>query len=315
MGRQAGDFLTYILLPLCCALLPYAWGQAVISTIARRGWLLEARSAAALAMAQRFVPVANEHRWKVRWRLTELIEPRDLWFSMLGRGKVLARAVRQQGMPELADNLVLIGMHWGPSVLALQLFYDAGHAPRFVYRQVNHEIRRSTPIHYLYLRLLVAYIRRVCAGREIVVPGARRELETAQREPGSPVILLDAPTTRSGRSIKLKVGNLEAEFNRDGAEQLVAGKSHCVLYSLGMDDSGANVLNCSEPFAPDSAEQLMQRFAGLMFRSIGKDSAQWRLWHAADQLFRKPSAGAKTPGSELNQTGPCEPDGAIDARV
>jgi hypothetical protein len=255
-------------------------------------------------MAQRFVPVVNEHRWKVRWRLTELIEPRDLWFSMLGRGKVLARAVRQQGMPALADNLVLIGMHWGPSVLALQLFYDAGHAPRFVYRSVSPEIRRSTPFHYLYLRLLVAYIRRICAGHDIVVPGARRELETAQREPGSPVILLDAPTTRSARSIKVKVGNLEAEFSRDGAEQLVAGKSLCVLYSLGMDDSGANVLNCGAPFVPDSAEQLMQRFADLLFRSIGKDSAQWRLWHAADQLFRNPSAGVKTAGSQLNQTDP-----------
>ena len=295
MGRQAGDFLTYILLPLCCVFLPYELGDSMIRKIARLGCLLNARSTAALALARRYVIVDDEDGWRARWRLTELLEARDLWFSTLGRGKVLARSVRQVGMPETGNGLVLIGMHWGPSMLVLQLFRDAGHAPRFVYRKARPETWRSTPFHYFYTRLMVAHIRRICAGRDITVPGARRELQEALGEPGSPVILLDAPTTQEGRSIKVMVGNLEAEFNRDGPELLVAGKWRCVLYSLGMDHSGARVLRCSEPFEPGSVEQLMQRFAVLMSRHLEQDSAQWRLWHAADQLFR--NSPMPLPGS------------------
>jgi hypothetical protein len=55
MGRQAGDFLAYILLPLCCVVLPYAVGQALIRDISKRAWLLKARSAAALDSARHYV--------------------------------------------------------------------------------------------------------------------------------------------------------------------------------------------------------------------------------------------------------------------
>jgi len=287
MGRQAGDFLTYILLPLCCVVLPYAMGQILIRRIAHGGWLLNARSAAALDSARRFVHVADEAGWKARWRLVELTEARDLWLTMAGRRGVLVRSLHQVGQPQATDRLVLIGMHWGPSVLALQLFRDAGLAPRFVYRQVSPDIRRAAPFHYFYLRLLVRYIRKVCAGRDITVPGALKQLEAAATEPGTPVILLDAPTTRSGRSIMAPVGGLTAELSCDGAEWLANGKSLVVLYSLGMNAAGINELKCSKPVQPESAQELMRQFGQFMAQHLEEDSAQWRLWHAADQLFRK----------------------------
>lgn len=286
MGRQAGDFLTYILLPLCCVVLPYAAGQRLIRNIARRAWLLAARSAAALDSALRFVEVKDEARWKARWRLVELAEARDLWFFMAGRRKAPLRSVCQQGMPPVTNRLVLIGMHWGPSVLALQLFRDAGLAPRFVYRKVSPDIRRAAPFHYLYLRLLVRYIRTVCAGRDITVPGALKQLEAAATEPGTPVILLDAPTTRPDRSVKAQVGDLVAEFSSDGPEWLVTGKSTVVLYSLGFNTAGASELRCSKPARPESIRALMLQFGHFMGQHLEEDSAQWRLWHAADQLFR-----------------------------
>jgi len=286
MGRQAGDFLTYILLPLCCVVLPYALGQALIRNIAQRAWLLAARSAAALDSARRFVAVKDEAGWKARWRLVELTEARDLWFFMAGRRKALLLSLRQQGVPPVTDRLVLIGMHWGPSVMALQLFRDAGLAPRFVYRQIGPDIRRAAPFHYLYLRLLVRYIRKVCAGRDITVPGALKQLEAATTEPGTPVILLDAPTTRPDHSVTTRVGDLVAEFNSDGPEWLVTGKSTVVLYSLGFNTAGASELRCSEPVRPESTQALMEQFGQFMAQHLEEDSAQWRLWHAADQLFR-----------------------------
>jgi len=291
LGRQAGDVLTYILLPLACVVLPYSAGQTLIRAAAQRGWLLHARSEAALRAARRYLEVTDEEDWKARWRLVELMEARDLWLSMLGRRRAVSRGVRALGLPEADDSLVLIGMHWGPSVLALQLFRDAGLRPRFVYRQPAAQKRTAAPFSYVYLRLLVAYIRRNCDGNDIAVPGARKELETATSRPGSPVILLDAPITHTARSTRTPVGSLEADFNRDAPELLVEGKARCVLYALGLDESGHLVLECEPGFVPRSAEELMEAFASLMSRYIARDSAQWRLWHAAEQLFRTP-AGA-----------------------
>jgi hypothetical protein len=292
MGRQVGDFLTYILLPLCCVALPYAVGQALIRDIAQRGWLLKARSAAALDSARNYVQVSDEAGWRARWRLVELTEARDLWFVMVGRRKAVLRSIQQRGLPPATDRFVLIGMHWGPSVLALQLFRDAGLAPRFVYRQIDPDTRRVAPFHYLYLCMLVRYIRGVCAGRDIAVPGALKQLEAAAAEPGTPVILLDAPTTRPDRSIFLRVGDLVAEFNSGGPEWLVTGKSTVVLYSLSFNAAGARELRCSEPFTPESTQALMQQFSHFMAQHLADDSAQWRLWHAADQLFRNPGNAA-----------------------
>ncbi|MGH8034644.1 MAG: hypothetical protein ACREO9_05415, partial [Lysobacterales bacterium] len=264
IGRQAGDLLTYILLPLGCSVLPYIWGQSLICTIAQRAWLLKARSEAAVQVAREHLAVDDEAQWKTRWRLTELFEARDLWFSMLGRSKVLTGSVRKEGMPVAMDRLVLLGMHWGPSVLALQLFRDAGLAPRFVYRKVALDILWRTPFHYLYLKLLVAYIRRICAGRDITVPGARSELIVALNEPGTPVVLLDAPITTKGHFIRGKVVGLEADFYRDGLDLLVAGQARCVLFVLGMDPGGNNVLSCKEAFQPGSAEHLLERYTEMM---------------------------------------------------
>jgi len=161
---------------------------------------------------------------------------------------------------------------------------DAGLAPRFVYRKISPDIWRAAPFHYLYLRLLVRYIRSVCAGRDIAVPGALKQLEAAAAEPGTPVILLDAPTTRPDRSILTAVGNLVAEFNSDGPEWLVKGKSTVVLYSLGFNAAGVSELRCGEPDRPESTRALMQQFGHFMAQHLEEDSAQWRLWHAADQL-------------------------------
>jgi len=237
-------------------------------------------------VAQAYLAVADEAQWKARWRHTELFEARDLWLVMLGRRKALMNVVCPDGLPAVMDRLVLLGMHWGPSVLALQFFRDAGLAPRFVYRKVPVEIRWIAPFYYLYLKLLVVYIRRACGGRDIPVPGARSELVNALDEPGSPVILLDAPITAEGRSMRQRVLHLEAEFYRDGLELLAAHRAHCVLYTLGLDDKGTNTLRCSEVFQPDSAEDLLEKYCEMMSQCLAADSAQWRLWHAAGQLFR-----------------------------
>lgn len=286
LGRQIGDFLTYILLPLCCVALPYTWGQALILRVAGHGWLLQSRSELALEQALRFISIDDSQRWLQQWRLVEMMEARDLWLAVVGRSNSIRKRIRVHPLPQAQVGLVLLGMHYGPTAIVLRIFQEAGLGPRFVYRGIGAELRRLVPFQWLYSKLNVRYIRQSCAGREISVPGARSKLETALGEAGTPVILLDAPVTRGGQSIHADVLGLDTEFSGEGPQLLVDGQAVCVHYWMEVDEAGERQLHFSPASRPDSAEQLVREYANLLSSVLQANSAHWRLWHAADQLFR-----------------------------
>lgn len=286
LGRQIGDFLTYILLPMICVLLPYGWGQRLLLLITKRGWLLQSRSELALQQALRFVAIENAKTWKRSWRLVEMMEARDLWLCVLGRSASISRPICIHDMPKASVGLVLLGMHCGPTAIVLKIFQQAGLGPRFVYRGIDTDLRRLVPFQWLYSKLNVTYIRQSCEGREISVPGARSKLRAALKEPGTPVVLLDAPVNREGQSIHAEVLGLNAEFSGEGPALFAEAGASCVHYWLELNEYGERELHFGPISRPSSAEQVVAEFAGLMSRQLRDNSAHWRLWHAADQLFR-----------------------------
>lgn len=286
LGRQIGDFLTYILLPLLCVFLPYRWGQALLRQVARRGWLLKSRSELALQQAQTYIGVEDAARWLQQWRLVEMMEARDLWLCVVGRARSISKRISMQDLPGPEVGLVLLGMHYGPTAIVLQMFQDAGMAPRFVYRSIDSELWRLVPFQWLYSKLNVRYIRKSCRGRDIAVPGARSKLAAALHEPGTPVILLDAPVTRAGQSIHARVVGLNAEFSGEGSQLLIEGGARCVYYWMEVSDTGERLLRFQPSKRAQTAEQLIQEFADLLSARLENSSAHWRLWHAAGQFFR-----------------------------
>ena len=177
-------------------------------------------------------------------------------------------------------------MHYGPTAIVLQMFQDAGLGPRFVYRGIEAELWKLVPFQWVFSKLNVRYIRRSCKGRDITVPGARSKLEAALHEPGSPVILLDAPMARAGQSIHADVLGVDTEFSGEGSQLLVDSGARCVYYWMEVNDSGERLLRFQPSAQPQSAEGLVQEFADHLSARLRDTSAHWRLWHAADQLFR-----------------------------
>ncbi len=301
LGRQIGDFLTYILLPMIYVLLPYRWGQNLLLLIAKRGWLLQSRSELALQQARRFVAIENASAWKISWRLVEMMEARDLWLCVVGRSASISRRIPVHNLPEASigphTGLVMLGMHFGPTAIVLNILQQAGLGPRFVYRGIDADLRRLVPFQWLYSKLNVKYIRQSCRGREISVPGARSKLQAALGEVGTPVVLLDAPVNREGHSIHAEVLGLNAEFSGEGPALLVTGGASCMHYWLELDEDGRRELHFGPLSQPASADLLIAEFAALMSRKLSDNSAHWRLWHAADQLFRSQRKAAEPPSA------------------
>lgn len=297
VGRQFGDFAAYILLPLLCAVLPLRLGHALLRHAATGGWVLVGRSLHAHSAAARHVRVPDAEAWRVRWRLVELLEARDVWLVMLGRGAALARTVRVDGPWPRVPPDAWLGLHWGPSALALDLLRRNGQQPRFVHRAVQAAEHRHTPFFLAWLKLLVAYIQRCCARRAITVPGARRALEDALQGGSTPVLLVDAPVTRAEDAVALRLGNRPARVHRAGFDLLAASGSQCRFYLLGLDPDGAGrTLRLGPPVDAADGDALRAEAARWFDRALAADSAQWRLWHAADQLwdgFGEPAADQK----------------------
>lgn len=283
-GRQAGDLLAYILLPLVTVLLPFRAGDALIRSVAYRGWLLNGRSRTFAAIAGKTVRMDEPENWKARWRLVELSDARDAWYCFFGRSRPLAESV---DFDDLSDTraAVLVGAHWGTGLRALTVFRHAGLRPRFVYRRVERDILRFAPFQYVYLKVLVRCIRRVCGNRSIEVPGARRAFESALVEDGSPVILLDAPAVNPEKALETQVLGRAVMLNRDGAQLLAEKSVPCSFYALGVSWEGNARLDRHAPFKPSSAAELIGEYGDFLTRLLEKDSAQWRLWHAAPQFF------------------------------
>lgn len=281
---------------MVCVILPYRWGQALLLAVARRGGLLRSRSELALQQAQRFVVVEDESAWRRDWRLVEMMEARDLWLSVVGRAASISRRITLHNVPQAMNGLVLLGLHYGPTAIVLKIFQDEGLGPRFVYRGIGPELRRLVPFQWLFSKLNVRYIQQTCQGREISVPGARDKLRAALKEAGTPVVLLDAPVTRAGQSIHARVLGLDTEFAGEGPELLSQGQAHCVHYWLEVDENGERALSFSAIGQPQTAQQLVEEYAELMSARLASNSAHWRLWHAADQLFRDSLVGDPQSG-------------------
>jgi hypothetical protein len=293
-GRQIGDLLAYILLPLATVLLPFRSGDALIRSIAYRGWLLNGRSRAFASAAGNVIHLDEPENWKARWRLVELSDARDAWYCFFGRSRSLVKSVDPADL-SAAHGPVLVGAHWGIGLRALIVFRHAGLQPRFVYRRVERDILRFAPFQYLYLKILVACIRRVCGERSIEVPGARRAFESALDEEGSPVILLDAPAMNPDTALNTRVLGHAVALNPDGARLLAEKSVKCSFFALGVSWEGRTILNCNPPFTPSSAAELIAAYGDFLTGLLEQDSAQWRLWHAAPQFFGETGRSA-APG-------------------
>lgn len=291
-GRQIGDLLAYILLPLLTVVLPFRASDALIRSIAFRGWLLNGRSRTFAAAAGHFVSMDEPEKWKARWRLVELSDARDAWYCYFGRSRSLVKSVEHGDLSDVQGS-VLVGAHWGIGLRALIVFRQAGLQPRFVYRRVERDILRFAPFQYLYLKILVRCIRRICGDRSIEVPGARRAFESALGEEGSPVILLDAPAVNPEKAIETRVLGRAVALNRDGARLLAEKNVGCSFYALSVSWEGKAKLDHPAPFMPSSDRELIRAYGDFLTVLLEKDSAQWRLWHAAPQFFGEtaPQAG------------------------
>ena len=289
LTRQMADFLLYVLIPGLSVLLPAAWSRSLLARISRCGWLLSAKSDAAWNMACEFASIepGNESQWKLRWKQIELLDVRDLYLMVFGRSKAILAEIEYETPLDSAKDRAMIGMHWGPSISTLKMMSVAGLTPAFLYRSPARQMLRSRPFYYLFLSLASRHLEKTMRERAIEVGGVGRKLGPMLDQPGSVVVLMDAPPMEGRPTFSCPVQNRDAVFNAGFPTILAEKQKEYMFYALSLHPDGSlrKKLELQGPFTAKDAQTFLRDYASFLDQKLSADSVQWRIWHAARQFW------------------------------
>jgi len=288
---QVADFFVYFLFPVLSVLLPAPWSRALVARVSRWQWLLAAKSDIAWNKACELLVTHNdqdsEQQWKMRWKQIELLDVRDLYLMTFGRSNSVLAEIDYAASLQAAQDRVMVGMHWGPSISILKLMAVADLTPAFLFRPPARHLLRSRPFYYLFLSLATRHMVKTMGERAVLVGGAGRKLGAMLDQAGSVVVLMDAPPMEGRPTSSSPVLNRNAVFNAGFPTILAEKCKQYMFYALSLHPDGSlrKRLELQGPFSTDDAQGFLQDYAGFLDRHLSADSAQWRLWHAAGQFW------------------------------
>jgi len=288
MRRQLIDFYVYIALPLVSVFLPAAWSRALLARSSQCEWVLSDEAEAAIKNASGLVVVDNELAWKVRWKQVEMLDVRDTYLMSFGRTRTVLAEIECDTNIEAVRDKVLIGMHWGPSIAILKVLQNSNLKPAFPFRRPEKQILRVRPFYYLYLRLAARHIVKTMGERAVPIGGAGKAVRAMMNQPGSVIVLMDAPPRKGRPTLNATVLGKSAVFDAGFPTILADYLKEYFLYALSLQPGGLvrRKLELMGPFSSDDATKFINNYAHFLDLHLANDPAQWRIWHVAEQFWQ-----------------------------
>lgn len=287
LSQQFSDLFTYLLVPGLAVIVPAHISRGVLRRVSCWEWFLKDTARAALEGAREFVAIEDETAFRQRWKQVELLDARDLYMMSFGRTKSVLNEVRCDDVLEVAKDRAIIGMHWGPSISILKLLRMAGLDPAIPYRPPERRILRIRPFYYLFSILAARYIVKTMGERAVAVGGAGKALSIMLDQPGSVIVIMDAPPMEGRRTLNSQVLGKDARFNAGFPEILADKKKEYVFYAISLQDDGSltKKLELEGPYTSEDAQDFLHNYAGFLQRHLSADPAQWRIWQVAPQFW------------------------------
>ena len=285
--RQSVDFFVYLAVPLVSVFLPAAWSRSLLARSSNFNWVLSTEAEAAWSSARKYVDTGDEKVWKARWKQVEMLDVRDCYLMSFGRTRTVLAEVECDTNLEIVRDKVLIGMHWGPAISILRLLQDAGLDPALPYRKPEKDIFRTRPFFYLFVSLATRHIVKTLGARAVKIGGAGKALRTMMDHPGSVIVVMDAPPKEGRPTLNAEVIERNANFEAGFPNILADNHKEYVFYAFNLQPGGlvSKKLELKGPFSASEAQDFIHQYADFLDRHLSSDSAQWRIWHVAEQFW------------------------------
>jgi len=286
--RQSVDFIVYLALPLISVFLPTTWSRALLARSSNFSWVLSTEAEAAWSSAKDYIETGDEQTWKARWKQVEMLDVRDMYMMSFGRTRSVLGEIECDTDLEVVRDRVLIGMHWGPSISILKLLQVAGLNPALPYRKPEREILRIRPFFYIFVTLATRHIVKTMGDRAVQIGGAGKVLRAMMDQAGSVIVVMDAPPKAGRPILNAEVISKNAVFEAGFPNILADNHKEYVFYALNLQPGGMvrKKLELLGPFSSSDAQEFVQQYARFLDHHLSSDSAQWRIWHVAEQFWR-----------------------------
>lgn len=287
LSQHVSDLFVYVFIPGLALILPTATSRWLIRKVSAWRWLMGALADAAFQSACRFVEISDEAEWKSRWKQVELLDVRDLYLMLSGRSAAVLAEIDCEIPIQAVCDKVMIGMHWGPSISILKLLDSASLMPAFPYRPTEKDVLRIRPFLYLFSRLAARYMVKVMRDRAVPVGGAGTRLRAMLDQPGSVVVLMDAPPMQGRSTIAVPVLGQQTRLNAGFPTSLAEKHKEYFFYAISLcaDGTTRKKLELQGPFSSESAQAFLQQYGRFLDQHLVSDPAQWRIWHASHQFW------------------------------
>ena len=285
--RQSIDFIVYLAVPLLSVLLPLAWSRYLLARLSKLEWILSEEAQGAFQSATAFVDVGDDRVWKARWKQVEMLDVRDLYLMKFGRARAVLDEIERHTPLDIIKGRFLIGMHWGPSISILKLLQSAGLSPAIPFRQPEKALLAIRPFYYLFVSMAARYILQTMDVPNAAA-GAGKVMRSMMGQAGTAMVVMDAPPTEGRSTMKATVLGKVASFDAGFPAILADKKREYVFYAMSLKtgDSIVKKLELHGPFGSTDAQEFLQNYANFLHRHLASDAAQWRIWQAANQLWR-----------------------------
>ena len=287
LRRQTVDFIVYFALPLVSVFLPLAWSRALLARSSNLKWVLSQEAESAWSNAGKYVDAGDEMVWKARWKQVEMLDVRDMYLMSFGRTHSVLGEIECDMDLEVVRDRVLIGMHWGPSISILKLLQVAGLGPALPYRKPERDIFKIRPFFYLFVSLATRHIVNTMGDRAVPIGGAGKALRAMMDQPGSVIVVMDAPPKAGRPTLNAEVLGRSAVFEAGFPNILADNHKEYVFYALSLQPGGLvrKKLELMGPFSSSDAQAFIDQYARFLDSHLSNDSAQWRIWHVAEQFW------------------------------
>lgn len=274
--RESRILVEFWLLPLLVALLPYRAGLALARWLAAHLSLYEAVTQRAWD-AYATVGSGDERKWKSEFRLTQLLDHADLFWSLTRSDAwILARMALPRLDPWPAGGLLVIGFHYGQGLWLLRWLCAAGKPARFL------SVRFSRPdfetwLHYAYARLRMRAVEAAEGAPPIYTGGGRRAIGQTLEDGGCVFGLIDVAVADAAQ----RPGN-GTLFGRpvvfaDGLLESARAVDPPVLIATARRDAGA-LLRVDARLHVSSRGLTMATISTELRQRLDPAPAAWHVW-------------------------------------
>lgn len=287
LRRNLADLCGLFVLPFVAAALPWRLGYGLLGLLARRLATFRPEADAAWRVAHDYLPGADEHEWKRRYRLLRWVERADTYLTMIRSEAWWRRRIDVDGAwPAQGRACLLLTFHWGAGHWVWKCLRAHGLPAYFLARRPVVGDLGISRVALWYGALRAWGLSRIGGLGPLYTGGSSARIRAALAAGENVVGMLDLPAAAAQAPQAVDLLGCRARLPSRLVALANAEAAQVVVFSCGFDfASGRRRLGVEALPAELGEAAAVQRYADHLSARLREAPECWLMWHEAPAIF------------------------------